>query len=171
MQEQTTFSIRLKELRSSLNMTQVQFANHVGTNQVTLSSYETGATNPSLEIVKEIATKCNVSIDWLCGLSNKKNLNNEYSTYYDVLKNFVQLCSVKYDDGSKNLVTASIVNSSDNIHFIVKNDDIFNSFFTNWLKMYNLLQENVINSEIYTQWLEGELSRYNNHPINGVPFW
>ncbi len=171
MQEQTTFSIRLKELRSSLNMTQVQFANHVGTNQVTLSSYETGATNPSLEIVKEIATKCNVSIDWLCGLSNKKNLNNEYSTYYDVLKDFVQLCSVKYDDGSKNLVTASIVNSSDNIHFIVKNDDIFNSFFTNWLKMYNLLQENVINSEIYTQWLEGELSRYNNHPINGVPFW
>lgn len=170
MSEQTTFSIRLKELRSSLNMTQVQFANYVGTNQVTLSSYETGSTKPSLEIVKEIATKCNVSIDWLCGLSNTKSLTHEYSTYSDVLKAFVQLCSTKYTYEDKNLVDASIINSSNNIHFIVRDDAVFNSFFSNWLKMYSLLKEKVINNDIYNQWLEGQLAEYKNHPLDNVPF-
>lgn len=166
-----TFSTRIKELRTSLKMTQSDFASSIGSSQNALSGYENGDRAPSCEILVTIAEKYNVSIDWLCGLSNKKNLTNEYSTYYDVLKDFVQLCTIKYDDGSKNLVTASIVNSSDNIHFIVKNDDVFNAFFTNWSKMYNLLQENVINSDIYNQWLEGELSKYKTHPINGIPFW
>lgn len=170
MSNESTLSTRIKELRTSMGLTQKEFGELINVSTVSVSSYETEAKSPSLDMVINIARKCNVSIDWLCGLSQNKSLNNEYSTYYDVLKAFVQLCSTKYDDGSKNLVTASIVNSSDNIHFIVRNDYIFNSFFQNWLKMYNLLQENVINNDIYNQWLEGQLSEYKNHDINGVPF-
>lgn len=83
---------------------------------------------------------------------------------------FVKLCSTKYKDETRNLVAPSIVNSSSNIHFIVRDDPVFNTFFTNWQKMYTLLQENVINTDIYNQWLEGELSQYKDHPINGIPF-
>lgn len=174
MSEQTTFSIRLKELRSNLKMTQVQFANYVGTNQVTLSAYETGSTNPSLEIVKEIATKCNVSIDWLCGLSNKKNLDDECLTYYDALNLLVKLCSTKYEETQANLLTPNITNDNsikyEYINFETTCDEVIIPFFKNWQKMYTLLEDEVINSDIYNQWLEGELSKYKNHPINGVPF-
>ena len=83
---------------------------------------------------------------------------------------FVKLCSTKYKGETRNLVTPSIVDSSYNIHFIVKGDAVFNTFFTNWQKMYTLLQENVINTDIYNQWLEGELSQYKAHPIDGIPF-
>ena len=36
--------------------------------------------------------------------------------------------------------------------------------------MYTLLEENVINEDIYTQWLNGQLNEYKNHEINGVLF-
>lgn len=62
-----TFSERIKSLRSSLNKTQKEFANFLGIPQSTLSSYENGKINPTIDVVSEIADKCNVSIDWLCG--------------------------------------------------------------------------------------------------------
>ena len=68
-----TFSKRLRELRESLNMTQREFADYVGFTQATLSAYENSLKIPSLDIVMRIASKCKISIDWLCGFSNVKS--------------------------------------------------------------------------------------------------
>lgn len=163
-------SLKIKELRTSLRLTQAEFAESVNTTQAALSGYERGDRTPSLDILDSISQKFNVSIDWLLGKSEIKNLAFDFNTYYDVLNVFVKLCSTKYTGGGHNLVTPSIVNSSDNIHFIVKEDPVFYSFFNNWEKMYSLLQDKVINTDIYNQWLEGELSQYKSHPINGIPF-
>ena len=161
---------KIKELRTSLRLTQAEFAESVNTTQAALSGYERGDRTPSLDILYSISRKFNVSVDWLLGRSKIKDLSFDFNTYYDVLNMFVKLCSTKYKDETRNLVAPSIVNSSSNIHFIVRDDPVFNTFFTNWQKMYTLLQENVINTDIYNQWLEGELSQYKDHPRNGIPF-
>lgn len=172
---ENTFSTRIKELRTSLKMTQSDFASSIGSSQNALSGYENGDRAPSCEILVTIAEKYNVSIDWLCGLSNKKTLNDECCTYYDALNMLVKLCSTKYEETLNNLLTPNISKDIlieyEYINFATTCDDVIVPFFKNWQKMYNLLQENVINSDIYNQWLEGELSKYKTHPINGIPFW
>lgn len=82
-----TFSERLKLLRSSMNKTQKEFADFVEIPQPTISSYENGKNNPTIDVVNEIADKCNVSIDWLCGRNNISNLTDLSSLikfFYDL---------------------------------------------------------------------------------------
>ena len=63
------FSQRLRELRASKEKTQAEFVEGLGITASALSSYEKNTKNPSINVVKRIAKKYNVSIDWLCGLS------------------------------------------------------------------------------------------------------
>ena len=63
-----SISQKLKELRSLMNMNQYEFAAFLDIKQPTLSAYERNISNPSLEVLLSISEKCNVSMDWLCGL-------------------------------------------------------------------------------------------------------
>lgn len=87
----STLAIRIKELRVSLKMTQKEFLVFVGCTAATLSAYENGSKSPSLEIIKEVAEKCNVSIDWLCGLSNRIQHINTVETYGDAIRLLLKL--------------------------------------------------------------------------------
>lgn len=86
MGELEIFANRIKQLRKSLGMTQKDFSEYIGVKQQTLSGYERGIMKPPLDIAKNIAEKCDVSIDWLCGLSEKKSTNNEIKTYSDIIE-------------------------------------------------------------------------------------
>lgn len=79
------FARRLKELRHEKKQTQKQFADAVGFTQATLSAYENKQKKPSLDIVLDIADKCNVSLDWLFGLSDRKEKSFEPKTYSDIM--------------------------------------------------------------------------------------
>ena len=70
---------KLKEIRNDNKMTQKEFSDFVGISQQTLSGYENGKMFPSLEVVKDISQKCNVSCDWLLGISNQKNIKNIFT--------------------------------------------------------------------------------------------
>lgn len=162
------FSIRIKELRASMDMTQVQFANYVGSNQVTLSAYETGSTNPSLEVVKEIAIKCNVSIDWLCGLSDKKSLGNKITTYKELFRAFANILDTRYSD--ENIPIVDIIDSKSSIvSLTIHDDENFQLFFTNWCKVFKLYCEDTVDSNFYHSWIESEIAKFDR-PINGIPF-
>ena len=167
------FSSRIKELRTTLNMTQAAFAKSIGTSQNALSAYENKDRIPSYDILMTIATTYNISIDWLCGLNNNPQLRKEITTYADILKIFVELCSVKYTADALSpgefVVEPSLVSASSNIHFVIRNDENFNNFFSEWKKMHQLLIDKTIDKELYELWLEKELAKYNR-PINGFPF-
>ena len=60
-------SQKIKTMRSLRNMTQKDFAAYIGIPQPTLSAYENGKNNPTVNVLVEIADKCGVSLDWLCG--------------------------------------------------------------------------------------------------------
>lgn len=61
------FGQRLKLLRSTLQLSQKEFAESLSIPQPTVSAYENGKNSPTIDVVMYIADKYNVSIDWLCG--------------------------------------------------------------------------------------------------------
>ena len=67
------FSERLKALRGPL--TQTEAAKTLGISQTRLSQYECGSREPNLATIEQIAKTYCVSIDWLFGLSEERQLS------------------------------------------------------------------------------------------------
>jgi transcriptional regulator with XRE-family HTH domain len=63
-------SERLKYLRSINKKTQKKFAEFLGIPQPSMSAYENGKNNPTIDMLIDIVDKCNVSLDWLAGRSD-----------------------------------------------------------------------------------------------------
>jgi transcriptional regulator with XRE-family HTH domain len=59
---------KLKELRLNKNLTQLQVANLIGISKSRISSYELNTNEPSLDILKKLASLYNVSSDSLLEL-------------------------------------------------------------------------------------------------------
>ena len=69
------FSYRLTALLDENNMTQTQLAKKIGTSNVTICRYLTCERIPRLDVVTNIASVFNVSLDYLLGLTNDKTIN------------------------------------------------------------------------------------------------
>ncbi len=67
---ENTVAERLKYLRSINKKTQKEFAEFLGIPQPSMSAYENGKNNPTIDVLIDIADKCNVSLDWLAGRSD-----------------------------------------------------------------------------------------------------
>lgn len=91
MKNREIFAARLKHTRLKTGKTQKQFADMVSSTAATISAYENMAKNPSLENVVNIAEKCNVSIDWLCGLTEKESLSTAPKTYSDIILELLEI--------------------------------------------------------------------------------
>ncbi len=74
-----TLGDKLQMTRKRLGYTQKEFAEFVGVPQPSLSAYENNKNSPTTEVMITIAKKCNISLDWLCGLTvdedNKLEIN------------------------------------------------------------------------------------------------
>ncbi len=68
------FSYRLTVLLDENNMTQTQLAKKIGTSNVTICRYLTCERIPRLDVVTKIASVFHVSLDYLLGLSDDKNI-------------------------------------------------------------------------------------------------
>ena len=143
----SVFSKRLKELRSKEHMTQRKFAELVGCTAATLSAYENGTKSPSLEIVKNIAEKCGVSIDWLCGLDSKSSMK----TYSDFLNELVKL-----EEFSPIKIT-----ETDGVNAIRFQDHIVQDFLSDWGRMLDLYHKGTIDSGLYNLWIDDKIKNYS----------
>lgn len=56
---------RLKQLRKTLDLTQQEFADRIGSARDNIAGYETGRRNPSVAVISLICTKFNVNEEWL----------------------------------------------------------------------------------------------------------
>ena len=61
---------RIKAVRESLGMKQKDFAEMLGMKPTTFNGYEMGSHEPKSDILIAIANKCNVTVDYLVGLSD-----------------------------------------------------------------------------------------------------
>jgi transcriptional regulator with XRE-family HTH domain len=65
------FATNLRYLRKHKGLTQTDLANMLNTTKGTISNYETGVSSPSLEVLKDICIKLNISSDELLGIQIK----------------------------------------------------------------------------------------------------
>ncbi len=65
-------SDRIRELRKSVDMTQEEFGQKFGVVKSTVSLYESGKSTPNDEIKRKICEYFDVSLDYLHGLTNRK---------------------------------------------------------------------------------------------------
>lgn len=73
MNYKMAFPKRLTEVRKEAGKTQDEMAIAMDIARPSYTMYETGASFPKFENLMKIADILNVSIDYLVGLSNKKN--------------------------------------------------------------------------------------------------
>lgn len=65
---ETKFGKRIRSIRQNAECSQKEFCTVLDIPQSTLSAYETDRMQPTVATLINIATKFNVSLDWLCGI-------------------------------------------------------------------------------------------------------
>lgn len=158
------------ELRKSLSINQTEFAKSIGTTQAALSGYEKGERLPSYEILLSIAQNYNVSLDWLCGFSEKKTLGSSVTTYDELFRLFINILETRYSEFSTDPIIDIIDTDTTSVVLTLHHDENMQNFFTEWCRVFELHCNNTIDDELYQLWIEKELSKFKNHKINGVPF-
>lgn len=82
------FAKRFNELRR--DMSQDEFSKHLGISRPTVGFYENGARIPDALVLRQIAERCNVSTDWLLGLSNSPKRIEPLSQFSKISQMIVQ---------------------------------------------------------------------------------
>lgn len=67
--------VRLKNLRDKSGISQKALAKKIGVTHYAISNYERGISVPRIEIADDIADYFGVSLDWLTGRTDKKEVN------------------------------------------------------------------------------------------------
>lgn len=173
---------RLKLLRKKMNLNQVEFAELIGISPATLSAYETGAKNPSIGIFKIIAEKCHVSIDWLCGLTEKESYNDEIETYADVIILLNKLLSNKilkaYLSSERDPEYESFGFDDDAcpmIGTIAFDNKLLTEILYEWKRYRNVGDDVAMNESINKMWIDQALNKYGyslktNEEYDALPF-
>lgn len=85
---------KLKELREQQGLNKKDFASFLGLKYTTYNNYETGLREPSSDFLILVSEKLNVSIDYLLGLKDEKEIRHSYkllSEEYEHIKKYRQL--------------------------------------------------------------------------------
>lgn len=155
------FQQRLKQLReqSQEYSTQKAFSDYIGITQQSLSGYEKGVSKPPIDVLYAIAEKCNVSLDWLCGLSNVHQTSDNTRTYAHALENIVSLHD--HIPFSVQEIENVISSNACEITRVLKFDDVIQTFLGDWKDILSLHSNGKIKRNLYDLWLSDELTKYD----------
>lgn len=77
-----TLGKRLKHIRESKDLYQVEVAEAIGSSKAVISNYERDLRDPDTEILATLASYYNVSVDYLLGLADEPYpIRVDYNTY------------------------------------------------------------------------------------------
>ncbi len=156
MSDREIFASRLKILRTKLKKTQKEFAIFVESTPATISAYENATKNASLDVITNIAKKCDVSIDWLCGLSDKEKISSDdIKTYSDIIKRLTDI--EKHLKIDCNLINVTYDRLAGELLFY---DTKIKSFFKDWSNMIILHASGTIDDNLYSLWINQQLELY-----------
>ncbi len=79
------FYERVKELRNSLGINQVEFSKKIGVTKQCVSNWENGYIQPSIDMLIKIAKTFSVSTDHLLGINDNPTLDVEGLTNEQIL--------------------------------------------------------------------------------------
>lgn len=122
MYKKEILSKRIKELRQEKNLTQRQLAEKANTTATSISAYEKGQKNPSIEVLCNIANALETSVDWLCGNTESKG---NYTTL-DAIRILAQI-NGQFGD----IIT--FMAQYQKMYELLSQDKITQSIFDSWL--------------------------------------
>lgn len=79
IEEKLIFANRLREERERLGLMQKEMAQKLEVPPNTYNGYETGKRSPSLEVARHIADTLEISVDYLLGRTDRRNITKEKS--------------------------------------------------------------------------------------------
>lgn len=171
--DKNIFAKNLKAVRDSKSMSQAEFAEHLGIVQSTYSAYESGKSLPNTEILFRICDTCNISADWLIGLSERSKLEVSVNSYADAIgciqglnKAFDTvniggtgtIASVDYAAGEPEYISYPYA-----LLLIV--DENLSLFFQQNGQMRDLLKKGAIDSLLYQEWIRGKVDSFSEAKI------
>lgn len=83
IEEKLTFANRLRQEREKLGLMQKEMAQKLDIPPNTYNGYETGKRSPNLEVAKHISDTLEISVDYLLGRTDKRNLHIEEKSKLD----------------------------------------------------------------------------------------
>ncbi|OUQ55784.1 transcriptional regulator [Tyzzerella sp. An114] len=163
---------KLQTLRKSMGYTQKDFAKFLDIPQPSLSSYENNRNSPTTDVLVNISKKCNISLDWLCGISSNLHTISTLGDISEFLYNLLEIneinIEIEINNSSSN--DNKINNDKSYVNLIIYKDDKkykYNSFL---YKIIEKIQENtsdfksyLISKDIY------EIEKSRNHEYYNLP--
>lgn len=74
------FGERIKELRTSLGLNQIEFGRNLPVSKQSVSNWENGNILPSIDMLVKICNTYNVSADYLLGIEQERKLDTSNLT-------------------------------------------------------------------------------------------
>lgn len=158
-----TFSRNFTALRESKGLTKKQMADLLSISPTTVSAYEAGDKSPSLSTAATIARICNVSLDWLCGISSAK-VDRDEVTYRQIIECLIKLSELT--DIEINSIPTSDPYSERYVGQILIFDSVITEFIEEWQKVKRLYDDKTIDSSLYDPWISKKLSDYDRLPVD-----
>lgn len=153
-------SQRIKELRESKNMTQKEFGDFINLAQTTLSSYENDSKTPNIDTLISIAKKCNVSLDWLCGLSDIQKTKN-FTSYSDIFRLLINICkSIKIE------LTEYHYSQDDFDMALIAKNTILIEFLNKWNKVKAIYDDGTLDDDTYEIVIKSLVDKYYTDTID-----
>lgn len=163
MIDRQAFAKRLKGARESLNLRQYMLANAAGISPQTISLYENGTKLPTLENAVALAQVLNVSLDWLI-LGNLPNDSSFPKTCEDAVK---LLDNVEYAFRSLFHIVDNGLPWGIELKIDVGDANLI-SFFQKDEKMAGLLNDEIIDLDLYRSWRAAELCKLREIKLDDV---
>lgn len=92
-----TLGERIQYLRKSMKMSQKDFSVFLEIPQPSLSAYENNRNSPTVDVLINIAKKCNISLDWLCGISTYERQLSSLSDIGDFIYSLLDTNEIGVD--------------------------------------------------------------------------
>jgi len=83
-----SFSRRLSVIRKTKKLTQQEMANTIGIHVSQIKRYESGDTQPSLEVLRKIALALNISADMLLFDEDERGASQDFKMQFEALNQF-----------------------------------------------------------------------------------
>lgn len=99
--EKLIFSTRLRHERERLGLMQKEMAQKLDIPPNTYNGYETGKRSPNLEVAKHISDTLDISVDYLLGRTNERNLKKEKTKLDESIKTIAAHRVNPYEDISE----------------------------------------------------------------------
>ncbi len=172
------FGERIRTVRKNAGCSQKEFCSLLDIPQSTLSAYETDRMQPTVASLVNIATKFNVSLDWLCGIEKTAPGFGTMGEALDAVYNLTEVEGLKIDFTVNDHLPNDVETPTERwfVQMTVYGNDSANPHNADFCKGIRQIADNISDLESYsisTETYETEKEKaknYYNQPLTKKDF-